>query len=131
MTSLLYHLLRIGMGIQSSLYQTPTEAEWEETYQEAKKQAIVGICYVAIKKLLDEGKAEMMDENSLYVATTGPCKNLSEKLYSKWTRQAIKIQDKNIAMHKQAIAMKQYFQDNGFDAMLLKGESLARYYVTT
>lgn len=51
MQDLFYQLIRVSIGAQDSLTRPPTAKEWQQLYDMAKKQSLVGVCFAGVQKL--------------------------------------------------------------------------------
>ena len=51
MQDLFYQLIRVPIGAQDSLTRPPTAKEWQQLYDMAKKQSLVGVCFAGVQKL--------------------------------------------------------------------------------
>lgn len=51
MNSLFFELLRVSLGIQEELSRVPTTKEWDNLFELATKQTLVGICAQGVKQL--------------------------------------------------------------------------------
>lgn len=51
MQSLFFELIRISVGAQKEFSKIPSAKEWALLYQFAEKQAVLGICFTAVKKM--------------------------------------------------------------------------------
>ena len=65
----------------------PSESDWKSIYSHAKKQAIIGVCFVGIQKL--------------YANSPGQVCNLPDDLKHHWMILAFKIQNQNIILNQQ------------------------------
>lgn len=57
MNKLFYELIRVAIGTQATLSRLPSETEWEELFEMAEKQSLIGVCFDGIHVLgadLDE-----------------------------------------------------------------------------
>lgn len=46
---LFFELIRVATGMQNTLSKTLSTLEWKQLYDMAKKQSLVGICFVSIQ----------------------------------------------------------------------------------
>lgn len=113
-----FELIRVSIGTQSYLTQIPSVCEWQELYKLAKKQSIVGVCFVGVQKLK---KAD--DENA-----TGVTAELPEMLYIKWMGMAAKIQRSNEKMDLYTQKALEHFRKEGFGCTVLKGQGVEKLY---
>lgn len=102
-------LVALGLNdipVPESLYQ---EKNWRAIYDIAKKQAMIGVIYDAIKKIPTE------------------CRPAGE-LAIKWYGQAIVINRLNNTLNSKVKEIAGAYRDAGLDVVLLKGQGLAQYY---
>ena len=108
--TLFLELIQVSLGMQICLSHTPSEDEWGELYKLAKKQSLVGICFAGVQKL------QMQQQ----------CPN--EMTYLTWMGMAAKIQQLNEVITKQCAELTYKFRNDGFDVVVLKGQSSAKRY---
>lgn len=51
MEELFFDLIRVAIGRQGCLSRTPSAAEWATLYDIAEKQALLGVCFAALRQL--------------------------------------------------------------------------------
>ena len=51
---LFFHLIRCGIGKENALPRVPSESEWGELFEIAKKQTLAGIAFAGIEQLPQE-----------------------------------------------------------------------------
>ena len=89
---------------------TPNEEiNWEEMYEFAKKQTIIGVLFMGIEKLPKERRPE-------------------KKLLMKWYAQTERIKQKNDELNEAVIAVTRQFTNDGFLNCVLKGQGNAQMY---
>lgn len=118
LNTLFFELIRVAIGAQETLSRLPSEVEWEKLFEMAMKQSLVGICFAALQRLgadSDEGYTRI---------------GISEMLYFTWMGMAAKIQQKNEIVNAQCVELTNKFRLDGFDVVVLKGQSAARRYGT-
>lgn len=118
MEELFSELIRVSIGTQSSLTRRPSASEWGELYAMAKKQSLVGICFIGIKKLgadADEGFARI---------------GMSEMQYMIWMGITAKIQQKNEVVNRQCAEIQDSFYKDGLNTCILKGQGVAQLYTS-
>lgn len=114
MNELFFSLIRVAIGNQDQLPRVPTAREWEELYQMAQNQALIGICFAGVQKL-------SINHPSLIT-------NLSERIRLQWLAMAAKIQQTNQVVDEQCVALQKRLSADGFRSCLLKGQSNATNY---
>ena len=107
MQSLFFELIRIAVGVQQEFSRNPSEKEWAVLYQLAEKQAVLGICFTAVKKM----------------AYSVPL-----PLYITWLAMAAKIQQKNEEMNEKCAKIYNAIAEKGFMCVILKGQGVAELY---
>lgn len=117
---LFFELIRIAIGTQASFSRHPSVKEWKELYDMAKKQSLIGVCFVGLQRLgadADEGFVQI---------------GMSEMLYLIWMGMAAKIQQKNEIVNAQCVELTNKVRRDGYDVVVLKGQSAAkRYHIRT
>lgn len=113
-----FELIRIAIGTQSCLTKTPSASEWKKLYFMAKKQSLVGVCFVGVQILrkADETNGTRLTEN---LPKTG---------YVKWMGMAAKIQRKNEKVNKQCVELQEMLAADGLRSCILKGQGVGTLY---
>ena len=107
---LFFDLVRVSIGQQVCLSQTPSESEWGELYAMAKKQSLVGVCFAGVQRLV--------------VQRQGP----PEMLYLTWMGMAAKIQQRNEVVNRQCVDLQKRLSADGLWSCILKGQGNAALY---
>ena len=113
---LFFDLIRVSIGTQNTLSRLPSEAEWEELFEMAVKQSLVGVCFAALQRLgadADEGFARI---------------GMSEDLYFDWMGTAAQINMKNELVNRQCVELQKRLTAEGFRSSILKGQGVAALY---
>lgn len=116
MNDLFYELIRVAIGMQDNLSHLPSEREWGMLHKMAEKQSLVGVCFAGLQRLgadADEGFVRI---------------GMSEMLYLTWMGMAAKILQRNEQVNQQCIEFTNICRNEGFDVVVLKGQSAARRY---
>lgn len=108
MNQLFFELIRVAIGTQETLSRPPSNGEWKQLFAMAKKQSLVGVCFAAVQKL-----------NSSNTSNTS---NLSELQYLTWMGMAAKIQQRNEVVTRDVARVREHFEAQGMDMVLLKGQ---------
>ena len=111
-----FELIGVSIGTQDRLSRLPSEAEWEELFEMAVKQSLVGVCFCGIHQLgadSDEGYVQI---------------GMSEELYFDWMGMAAQINMRNEQVNEQCVALQRKFSTDGYGTAILKGQDYARYY---
>lgn len=109
MTDLFCELIRVAIGVQDCLSRVPTEREWGKLYDMAKKQSLVGVCFVGVQRLPEDERP-------------------SEMLYLTWMGMAAKISQNFDNMRALEQKLDVLFKERGVKAVVVKGASVAAYY---
>lgn len=105
-----FELIRVAVGSQLCLSLNPTDVEWREIYDLAKKQSVLGICFAGVQRLKERKQIP------------------PELLYLKWMGIAAKIQHRNEIVTIQCSILQTRFTDAGFSSCILKGQGVAMLY---
>lgn len=116
-TNTLFHeFIRVAIGTQTSLSRFPTEAEWENLFDMAVKQSLVGVCFVGLNRLgADSGDG---------FARIG----MSEDIYFDWMGMAAQINMRNEQVNRQCVELQKRLAAEGFRSSILKGQGIAALY---
>ncbi len=115
-TNTFFELIRVAIGTQENLSRMPKADEWGELYKMAKKQSLVGICFVALQRLganADDGFDRI---------------GMSEMLYLTWMGMAAKIQQKNEVVNRQCVELQARLAAEGMASRVLKGQGVGQLY---
>lgn len=102
----------------------PSDGEWQELFALAKKQSVVGICFIAIQKLGADpstGSGQVLDEGFARIGR-------SEDTYFTWVGVAAKINVQNEIVNQQCVKVQKELQKAGFESCILKGQGVATFY---
>ncbi len=108
MEELFFELIRVSIGRQESLSYIPSEKQWNQLYAIAKKQSLLGICFVGFKKNYNN--------------------NYNRGLYYNWLGIAGMIQQANERLNKQCLDLQTTLASNSINSCILKGQGIALYY---
>ena len=103
------------MGTKESLSRMPSESEWKELYDMAKKQSLVGVCFAGVQKMCDS------DEDFYF--------GMSEMQYLVWMGMAAKVQQKNRIVDEHCAVLRKQLSSDGFKSSILKGQGVGQLYV--
>ena len=112
--NLFFELIQVAIGTRICLSHTPSADEWGELYAMAKKQSLVGVCFVGVQKLVDSEKEDYC--------------GMPEMLYFTWMGMAAKIQQRNEVVTKQCAELQAKLVADGFDGCVIKGQAYAALY---
>lgn len=109
MNQLFFEILRIAIGQQQELAFSPTHDQWREIYQMAIRQTLVGIMYPAIEQLPEHQR---------------PLKDV----LLQWYLMKERIVQQNRLLNQRALETITFFQQEGFDCCILKGQGISTLY---
>lgn len=107
-----FELLQVAIGNRDSLSGVPTHEEWEEIYETAKKQTLVGIAFKGVERLPQE--------------QLPPPKRLRQ-----WFVKADKIRKKNEKINLECAQTCYVLAKKGFRSCILKGQANLKNYRPT
>ena len=119
MNSLFFELIRVAIGTQETLSRPPSGEEWRLLYDMAKKQSLIGVCFVAVQRLT--GVEDTINHKPYTI-------NLPETLYLNWLGMAAQINMKNELVNQQCVELQKRLSADGFRSCILKGQSNLIYY---
>ena len=106
---LFIELLQVALGTREKLSQVPSEAEWNALYEEAGRQAIVGVLFGGLEKL----PAEQLPPMPVKMQWIG----------------MVQVIEATYKLHcERAVELTRRFRAVGFHSCILKGIGLAQYY---
>ena len=105
----LIELLKIALGKARELDTPFEESQWDAVYSEAKKQALLGVCYKAVESLPDEQKP-------------------SKRIKVQWALTVEKIEDRNARMDSYTRKITQKMSALGPKSCIIKGQGVAALY---
>lgn len=112
MNQLFFELTRVALHKQDCLSHTPSAKEWEDLYLIANKQALLGVCYYAVQRLIKQ-------EQSV---------NIPEAVRMQWLGMTVQIQQRNEVQNRRCAELQNMLNDAGFRSCILKGQSIAKLY---
>ena len=86
-----------------------TPEEWEEIYEMSKKQSLAGIAFAGVERLPHEQMP--------------PGRRIRQ-----WAVKAEKIWEHNAKVSEDCRVISRFFEENGFDCVILKGQGNFAYY---
>lgn len=116
MQDLFFELIRVAIGTQASLSRLPSANEWDDLFAMARKQSLVGICFVGLKHLgadPDEGYARI---------------GMSEDTYFTWAGLAAKISVQNEQLSELLPRVSRFLKENGHRTIFMKGQVCGSRY---
>lgn len=119
MQDIFYRLLRIALSLEDSAGFECTAEEWKELFQIATKQGVVGICFRGIQS---------MNTLAVYARPDQGNWQMPKQLYKAWMSRSASVQASNDKMEKSCVSLQAEMCERGIDTIVLKGQSLHRYY---
>lgn len=93
----------------------PTNEEWNDLFEISKKQALAGICGHGLQILYKDPK---------YISS------ISNKFLLQWLGFASVIKEENQTINKRCVKLILYFQEQGFNFSIFKGQGITVLYRT-
>ena len=106
---LFFELIRIALGRQETLSHTPSDEEWQELYEEAKNQTLLGVLYDGLCRL----SAEQRPPRQMLI---------------NWHASIQKIICDNKRLNHDTILVSQRWEKLGYRNVILKGQGNALLY---
>lgn len=106
---LFFELIRIALGRQETFSRTPTDEEWHELFEEAKRQTLVGVLYDGLCRLSTNEKSP-------------------HQLLINWHATAQKIICDNKRLNHDTVWVSQRWEKLGYRNVILKGQGNALLY---
>ena len=114
MERMFFELIQVSLGTREKLSRVPSDAQWEALFDEADRQAIVGILLDGIQRL------KVKDEGCVV--------NMSADLLLEWSWSAEMIKDQNKHLDQQTAEVWKMLKEAGLEAVVLKGQGVATFY---
>lgn len=108
-TELFFALIRCGIDKGDKLPYTPTDEAWNELFEIAKKQTMIGIAFAGIERIPQEQRPP-------------------RSIILKWFTHCEVIKKKNTELNKRCAIISEKFRSEGFRNCILKGQGLATLY---
>lgn len=109
---LFIELVQISLGARTCLSKVPSESEWQDIYQMAEKQALLGLLFSAIEKLNEKEKSFMPPM----------------PLFYQWMGIVLNTESRNKRLNDAADQLTRVFKNGGLRSCVLKGQGIARLY---
>ena len=106
---LFIELLQIALGNRERFSVCPSAEEWEILYDMAKKQALVGICFFALKLLPIEQQPPLLRRRQ-------------------WAVKAMRLEERNRQVTQECKSVTSFFAKGNYDSCVLKGQSNTYLY---
>ena len=108
-TSLFFELIQLSLDKRDSFCLCPSEQEWGELFELAKKQALVGVLFSGVERLPENQRPP-------------------KEVLLKWYALVQKIEERNRVLNRQVVAVSERFMRDGFCSCILKGQGNAALY---
>ena len=105
---LFFQVLRYSVGASTEMPAGISSSEWEQVYEMARRQSLLGIIFYGIQK----NGAEKPDKKVLF----------------QWFSVSEQIRQGNQKANCAAVEAARFFQENGFRTCILKGQGNALHY---
>ena len=106
---LFIELLQIALGNREQFSVCPSAEEWEILYDMAKKQALVGVCFFALKLLPIEQQPPLLRRRQ-------------------WAVKAMRLEERNRQVMQECKAVTSFFTKGHYESCVLKGQSNTYLY---
>jgi len=106
---LFFELIQISLGKRDCFTVLPTDNDWKDLFEQAKRQALIGMLFSGVERLL-EGQSP------------------PKSILLQWYALVQQIEEKNKLLNKQVVAVSNRFQKDGFKTCILKGQGNALLY---
>lgn len=112
MMSLFVELIQIALGTRTVLSRIPSENEWQQIYEIAAKQSLVGVVLSGIE-VIRAKNAEL---------------SVPRVLLLQWIGEVQVIEQQNKKLNEAAEHLTRIFKNGGLRSCVLKGQGVARLY---
>lgn len=113
-SNLFFELIQLSVGTRKALSFVPTADEWIEAFSIARKQAMVGVCFMGLQRV-HECNADVTNQLPMAVKM-------------QWITMAANIQKYNEVMNHHCAELYHLIRQAGYQACVLKGQAVARLY---
>ncbi len=104
-----FELLQVALGNCDELSRVPSAKEWENLYDESKRQAVTGIMVAGLEKLSKEQRPRL-------------------ELLLQWIGISEQIRQGNLSLSKHCKQLQGKVSDLDHNSSILKGQGVALYY---
>lgn len=112
MTPSIIPLIQYTLHPEMTVPQSPSEQDWYAIYEEAKRQALVGITFYGAQQLRKSHPECSMPDN----------------LKLQWLSQVIQIQKRNESLDEHCRQLQKELSQSGIRSSILKGQAMAQLY---
>lgn len=114
MHNLFFELLQLAVGSRHTLSFTPSAKDWTEAFDNAKKQALVGICFKGVQ--------------GAFACDAKQVVNLPPMMKMQWLALTANIQKRNELMNLRCAELYKLIKAAGYESCVLKGQAVALRY---
>lgn len=111
-----FELIQVAVGCREKLTYTPTTDEWNELFALSKKQSLVAITFIGLKK-----------QRELKASEDGACWP-DKKTYLKWLGLSSTIVQRNRDLNTKSKELCSMLEREGFEPVVLKGQANQELY---
>ena len=104
-----YEVLQAGLGVRAELSRALSLEEWSKVYQEAQRQAVLGVLACGLERLPKEQQPP-------------------KEVLLQWVAPTIRVEHQNAIVFKACKDVVAQFEKDGFRTCVLKGKANHRYY---
>ena len=115
MTPRIIHIIQSSLHPEMSVPLSPSEGEWCAIYEEAERQALVGIAFYGVQELIKSHPECVIPDN----------------LRLQWFSQVIQIQKRNESLDAHCRQLQKELSESGIRSSILKGQAMAQLYGDT
>lgn len=109
-----FELLQVALGVRGCLSERPSPRVWQRVYDMARKQSLLGICFVGVQRITDSDAEDYCGMN--------------ESQFLTWMGMAANVQERAEKVHEQCIRVQQMLSRDGLASCVLKGHGVASCY---
>lgn len=109
-----FELLQVALGVRGCLSERPSPRVWQRVYDMARKQSLLGICFVGVQRITDSDAEDYC--------------GMDELLFLTWMGMAANVQERAEQVHEQCIRVQQMLSCDGLASCVLKGQGVASCY---
>lgn len=102
-------LIQLSLGNDVPI---PDDINWKELYEDAYKQAILGICFFGLQ----------------YIRNKRPEIAIPDSIRYRWIAQVLEIQNKNNSLSAHCIRLQEDLDRVGIRSSILKGQAISQLY---
>lgn len=105
-----FELIKVSLGVLDSNSAQYSERRWQALYDIAQQQALTGICFAGVRRLMEQGI------------------NIPQQLYYEWLAQVGFIHQQNERLNHESAELCHMISQRGYSCCILKGQAVANLY---